>query len=83
MKVLVHMCNDLHESFINTNDTFANVSMFNVIEDMAPSLNETLINCNWPYQGDSCDELFVPSVTEEGLCFVFNALNSVDVYTDK
>lgn len=56
-----------------------------MIEEMAPTLGDTLRACRWKNKGDgnTCSDLFVPILTEEGLCFSFNALNWDEIYTDK
>lgn len=77
------MCLDVWGEFIDSNEHFVNSSVFDLIEEMAPYLNDTVIECKWPYDGDTCSEIFVPVLTEEGLCFAFNILNSGDIYTDK
>lgn len=83
MKALAHMCTGLWDEFSDSNEHFANASVFDLIEDMAPYLNDTVIRCEWPYDGDTCLDIFVPVLTEEGLCFAFNILNSGDIYTER
>lgn len=66
-------------------EEFANASIFDVFAEMAPILNDTMRACLWKGDGDddTCSNLFVPILTEEGLCFSFNALNSNETYTDE
>lgn len=69
----------------NYDEEFVNSSIFDMIEEMAPILNDTVRACSLKdYDNDdTCSRLFVPISTEEGLCFSFNALNSDETYTDK
>lgn len=83
MNALSQICVD--EYMFDYDEEFANVSIFDVFEEMAPILNDTIRACLWKNNGDddTCSNLFVPLTTEEGLCFSFNILNSNETYTDK
>ncbi|KAG4070571.1 hypothetical protein HA402_011958 [Bradysia odoriphaga] len=80
-KALAHVCTHFNE-FVDENDDFTDGSVFDVIKDIAPVFNETISTCEWHYHDISCEKWFVPILTEEGHCFAFNALNSIDVYTE-
>lgn len=83
--VLPHICDNLWKQFYDSDEKFVNATAFDMIEEMAPTISDTLRKCQWKSSGDSntCSDLFVPILTEEGLCFSFNALNWKEIYTDK
>lgn len=83
IQALSHLC--VEEYMFDYDEKYAKASIFNVIEEMAPDLNDTLRVCLWKEDGDddTCSQLFIPILTEDGLCFSFNALNSNETYTDK
>lgn len=60
-------------------EEFANTSIYDELKEMAPTLEDTV---PWSIFTGGTSE-YVSIVTEEGLCFSFNALNSNDIYTDK
>lgn len=77
-------------------DQFVFSSTLRTIQEIAPQLNETIFTCDWPYNIDtrskkrdkqfrSCNsfDMFTPMLTEEGLCFAFNELNSNEIYTEE
>lgn len=67
-------------------DIFNNISttdILNTLREMSLTLNDTIFNCSWLYNSDDCEDDFKAILTEEGICFTFNALNSQDVYTDE
>lgn len=49
---------------------------------MAPTFNETMFFCKFRNEFQPCHELFREVMTEEGLCFTFNVLNSQELYRD-
>lgn len=83
MKVLLHLCYNLNMKFDSPADQQADSSILNEIFDMAPDLDDSLRHCNWLHDSHNCSDFFVPIITEEGLCFSFNTLNSNEIYTDK
>ncbi|XP_063709864.1 pickpocket protein 28 [Culicoides brevitarsis] len=48
--------------------------------DMAPQFNETLFHCKYQNLADTCDTLFAPIITEDGVCYTFNALSGQEIY---
>lgn len=64
-------------------DKFENESIFEIIREIAPTLVDTLVDCKWGYRSRNCEKTFVPTFTEVGLCFAYNALNSRDFFTNE
>lgn len=85
IRALPHICENLFSKFYDFDEQFVNASVFDMIEEMAPTLNDTFRKCRWKNVGNvsTCSDLFVPILTEKGLCFSFNALNWNEIYTDK
>lgn len=83
MEALIHLCvfyNPVNEHF---GHRFMNDSVYSLIEEMAPTCNETLSNCEWRGENHLCTNLFQPILTDRGICFTFNALNSHDIYSEE
>lgn len=83
MEALTHICRFSPNLYNHLENSFVNDSIYHLIEDMAPSLNETLTYCAWKDVEYPCSELFKPVFTEQGLCFAFNALNSNEIFTNE
>ncbi|XP_075168272.1 pickpocket protein 28-like [Haematobia irritans] len=52
------------------------------LNKMIVSMDRFIHNCNWFGNYASCDELFSPVYTDEGICYTFNSLNDQDMYRD-
>lgn len=82
METVANICNrPLVDYYQRTN--FTDESIFRIIQDVALSLNDTMLYCEWRGMGNFCTALFQPILTEEGVCFSFNDLNSRDIYTEE
>lgn len=50
--------------------------------DISLTQNGTILRCNWRNYLEECYDQFHPILTDDGICYTFNALNSYDLYTD-
>lgn len=50
------------------------------LKDLSPKLDEQLFQCKWRNAPDTCQDLFSPILTEEGMCFTFNTLNANEMF---
>lgn len=83
MEAMMHICRFYFGDNMHFENEFANESIYDIISTMALTMNDTLFNCVWKSKVESCSQFFSPVLTEDGLCFTFNALNSRDIYTDR
>ena len=84
LNALANVCPLLPYS-VGFEDKFANESIYHTIQDIAPSFEDSLAGCNWNGMGEfhSCSTRMTSILTDEGLCFAFNALNSHEMYTNE
>lgn len=75
LESLAHICN-----WAPGGTEYANESIYDSILEIAPDIDETISQCSWQSKRTGCAE-FTPVITEKGLCFAFNALNSHEVFT--
>lgn len=82
LAALEHICSNMNMMFVYQN-TFANESIYDVFEDLAPDLDYSVHQCKWLSNDIKCSDHISSTITKNGLCFEFNALNYHDIYTDE
>lgn len=61
---------------------FTDGSIVDTLLDIAPAYNDTLYGFKWRNEVD-VDAKLQKIITEEGVCYTFNDLNSKDIYTEE
>lgn len=80
---LRHICRNLNRVTPLYKYEFVDESIYETIEDLAPKLDDVVRKCRWRQKEVNCSDIMSPVLTETGLCYAFNALNSDDIYTDE
>lgn len=84
METVLQLCNDDHPSHVlNLTTLHMNRTAIDIMREVAPPQKKTIPYCSWRDQTEMCDGLFQRVITEEGVCYTFNALNSEEIYTDE
>lgn len=76
LKATINVCPAL-DGYFRLDDHFANDSIYHTIEDIALQLNQTAV-LMYPHYAT-----ITPILTEGGLCFSYNGLNSHEMFTDE
>lgn len=85
MKIASQMCEerfsrDIYQMFT---DNFTDSKILATINNLAPKFDDTMEFCRFSEDESGCRKYLFPIITEEGLCYVFNALNINEVTTDE
>lgn len=83
MEALAHMCRINFPSDIHFGEKFTDDSIYDVIEDIAPTIDDIINKCEWQDERVPCDQIFSPVWTAAGICYGFNTLNSRNIFTEK
>lgn len=85
MKVALQLCDETASSDIwkYFHDQYSDETIVDQIIDMAPKIDEIMISCKFRNEYKDCHELFTMSITDEGLCYSFNALHNSEIVSDE
>lgn len=53
------------------------------LRELSPTLDDVFSYCEFGNKLFSCEELFSEIITEEGLCYTFNILNSTELFEEE
>lgn len=82
MNALVHICDYLPRMYA-FEDNFTDEWIYDVIRNIAPRRLDTWFFCQFQGQFIPYEDCTVSVLTEEGLCFTFNGINSHEIYSDE
>lgn len=74
---------DLEASNRSFEDAASTINIMQQLREIAPKINSTMFRCKFRSYDIPCENLFSEVMTDVGLCFTFNMLNSRDLYRDK
>ncbi|CAG9865181.1 unnamed protein product [Phyllotreta striolata] len=67
----------------NDGKKYTDSDTIDYLMSVAPQFSDIFASCKWTLLNESCENFFVPLLTEEGLCFTFNMLNRDEVFRDR
>lgn len=85
MQVAVQLCDPYISSRIADyfSDEYLDAKMVKEMLKMAPKLEDTLVLCRFRDKLMNCSELFITTLTEDGVCYTFNVLNNQEMLSNE
>lgn len=81
MMAMLQVCDAHLSDPFNLSEEYS-TTIIKTLREMAPTFNNTMFFCKFRNVFQPCSDLFKEVMTEEGLCFTFNVLNSQELYRD-
>lgn len=82
MEAVSQVCDAHLTSYFELGTNHTDHTIFDTLRDVAISFNDTMFHCKWRNDINYCQKYFKPILTEEGVCFTFNVLNSKEIYNE-
>lgn len=85
MKVAAQICDDTvaRDVWSHSNEHFTDSTIVQQIIDLSPKIDDTMVSCRFRNEMRDCNDLFAVSVTDQGFCYSFNALNNNEIVTSE
>jgi acid-sensing ion channel, other len=82
---LLHICNPQLLKLIKVNESVVNVDeeLVKIIRSISYNVTDSMLFCKWRNVIIECEKLFTEILTDQGVCYMFNALDFKDVFRDK
>ncbi|KAG4070463.1 hypothetical protein HA402_005695 [Bradysia odoriphaga] len=82
MEAVSHVCDSHLTDKFKIGGNVTDNSIIDLLKRMAPSFNDTMMLCKFRNKMEYCDDYFEEVLTDEGLCFTFNMINSKELYRE-
>lgn len=56
------------------------IEIIDTLTEVKPLFDDTFLDCKWRNSPIQCKEIFHKVVTEDGVCYSFNALSPAEIY---
>lgn len=82
MEALSEICDKHLTDKFKIGGNITDSKVLDIIRDIAPTFKETMLLCKFRNKLEYCSDYFEEIMTDEGLCFTFNMLNSKELYRE-
>lgn len=85
MKIINQICDEGRQAHVFDffPDDYSDPNILSIISSVAPKFEDTMVFCKLYDKWTSCDQFLFPTITEEGLCYTFNALSLKELATNE
>lgn len=86
MKVVSQICDEFfiaNDVFDHFPDNYSDPAILTIFKNIMPKFEDTMVFCKLFDKWTDCKKFLYPMVTEDGLCYTFNALSIHEVVTNE
>ncbi|GJQ86100.1 hypothetical protein Trydic_g15256 [Trypoxylus dichotomus] len=75
------ICNRTHAKSDGFNHQSFGPEIYDFLYSILPNFNDTFIDCKFSDGPKSCEEIFTPIFTKDGICYTFNTLDRAELFS--